>query len=55
MALNDHTRRESSITVVRNMRDYSNDPFIIKKVDKARTFIAKHGLPENDKSVKKGK
>lgn len=34
------------ITVDPNMRDYSKDPFVIKKVEKARAFIAKHGLPK---------
>ncbi len=29
------------------MRDYSKDPFIIKKNERARAFIAKHGLPED--------
>ena len=40
------------ITIVHNMRDHSKDPFIIKKVEKARAFIAKHGLPEDDKPKK---
>lgn len=42
------------ITVVHNMRDYSKDPFFIKKAERARAFIAKHGLPKEDKP-KKGK
>jgi hypothetical protein len=38
---------KSLLTVDPNMRDYSKDPFIVKKVERARAFIAKHGLPEN--------
>ena len=40
------------ITVDPNMRDYSKDPFVIKKVERARAFIAKHGLPEDTKPKK---
>ena len=29
-----------------NMRDYSKEPYFIKKAEKARAFIAKHGLPK---------
>ena len=42
------------ITVDPNMPDFSKSPFIIKKVERARAFIAKHGLPKEDKP-KKGK
>ena len=42
------------ITVNPNMRDYSEDPFIIKKVERARATIAKYGLPKEPKA-KKGK
>ena len=50
-----HKKDEPGITIVHNMRDYSKDPFIIKKVKNARAFIAKHGLPKDDKVTKKGK
>jgi hypothetical protein len=33
--------------------DYSKDPFIIKKVERARATIAKYGLPKD--KPKKGK
>jgi len=33
--------------------DYSKDPFIIKKVERARASIAKYGLPED--KPKRGK
>ena len=35
-----------------NMRDYSKDPLVIKKLESARAFIAKHGLPEDTKPKK---
>jgi hypothetical protein len=38
-----------------NMRDYSKDPFVIKKAERARAFIAKHGLPKDLDKPKKGK
>jgi len=41
------------ITIDPNMPDLSKSPFVIKKVERARAFIAKHGLPGKD--VKKGK
>jgi hypothetical protein len=28
------------------MRDYSKDPFVIRKNEEARAFIAKHPIPE---------
>jgi hypothetical protein len=39
------------ITINPNMRDYSKDPFFVKKAERARAFIAKHGLPK-EKSKK---
>jgi hypothetical protein len=35
------------ITIDPNMPDYSKDPFVIKKVERARAFIAKNGLPKD--------
>ena len=40
-------KERPGITIDPNMRDYSQDPFIVKKVERARAFIAKHGLPED--------
>jgi hypothetical protein len=40
------------ITIDPNMRDYSKDPFVIKKVERARAFFAKHGLPKDHKPKK---
>jgi hypothetical protein len=48
--------RQPTVAIDPNMRDYSQDPFILKKVERARDFIAKHGLPKekpkNEKSKK---
>jgi hypothetical protein len=38
-----------------NMPDLSKDPYFVKKAEKARAFIAKHGLPKDDKPAKRGK
>jgi hypothetical protein len=43
------------ITVDPNMRDYSKDPFFVKKAERAREFIAKHGLPKDLDKPKKSK
>ena len=34
------------------MRDYSKDPYLVKKLERARTFIAKYGLPKEIKPKK---
>jgi hypothetical protein len=34
------------------MRDYSKDPYLVKKLERARAFIAKHGLPKEIKPKK---
>jgi len=43
------------ITVDPNMRDYTQDPFFVKKAERARAFLAKHPLPKEEKPAKKGK
>jgi hypothetical protein len=47
-------KQEPAITVDPNMPDFNKSPFAIKKAERARAFIAKHGLPKEDKP-KKGK
>ena len=49
-----HGKRELSVTVDPNMPDFSKSPFALKKAEKAKAFIAKNGLPKEDKP-KKGK
>jgi hypothetical protein len=56
MSTNVNKKRQSNITVVHGMRDYSKDPLVIEKLERARAFIAKHGLPKHKEGkVKKGK
>jgi hypothetical protein len=42
----------NDITVVKNIRNYSNDPFVKKKVTNALALIKKHGLPKAKKKNK---
>jgi hypothetical protein len=47
-----HKKEEiPGITIDPNMRDYSKDPYLVAKAERARAFIAKNGLPE-DKPAK---
>ena len=39
-------QQKSQVTVVKKMRDYSQEPAFQKKEEKAKAFLAKHGLPE---------
>lgn len=48
-------KRQSNITVVHGMRDYSKDPLVVEKLERARAFLAKHPLPKEEKPAKKGK
>jgi hypothetical protein len=41
------------ITINPNMRDYSKDPFFVKKAERARALVAKYDLLKDDKPVKK--
>jgi hypothetical protein len=54
MSTKANKKRQSNITVVHGMRDYSKDPLVIEKLERARAFIAKNGLPKDNKP-KKGK
>ena len=40
------------ITINPNIPDFNKSPFAIKKAEKARAFIAKHGLPKEEKPKK---
>jgi len=46
-------KKQNGITVIKKMKDYSNEPAFKKKAAKAEEFLQKHGLPED--FVKKGK
>ncbi|MHA4807400.1 hypothetical protein ACX0G9_04820 [Flavitalea flava] len=47
-------KHHPSITVDPHIPDFSKSPFVIKKVENAKAFIAKHGLP-NIEEIKKRK
>jgi hypothetical protein len=34
------------------MRDYSKDPFVLEKLERARAFFAKNGVPKTSKPKK---
>jgi hypothetical protein len=46
MANKAKTRHLPGITYDPNMPDISNSPYILEKVERAKAFIAKHGLPK---------
>jgi|HubBroStandDraft_2_1064218.scaffolds.fasta_scaffold2172464_1 hypothetical protein len=48
-------KHSSGIIVIPSLLEVSKSPFIIEKVERARAFIAKHGLPKDDKPAKKTK
>ena len=52
MPKNSPKQWQSHITVVHDMRDYSKDPFVLEKLEKARAFIAKNGRPNTSKPKK---
>lgn len=35
------------ITIVKELRDYSNDPFVKRKREEAIKFLQEHGLPKS--------
>jgi len=36
-----------NITIVKELRDYSKDPYFVKKAEEAKEFLKKHGLPKS--------
>ena len=52
MPTNTSKQRQSHITVVHDMRDYSKDPFVLEKLERARAFFAKNGVPKISKPKK---
>jgi hypothetical protein len=54
MSNNKERKIQPNITMVHGMQDYSKDPLVIEKLERARAFFAKNGLPKDTKS-KKGK
>lgn len=45
-AVNNNKKRQDHITVVHNMPDLHNDPYVVEKVERARAFLKKAGLPK---------
>lgn len=52
MSVKVHKTEENTITINPEMRDYSKEPFFIKKAEKARAFIEKHRLPKKGAAKK---
>ena len=50
-----NTKGNLSITIDPNIPDFNKSAFALKKAEKARAFIAKHGLPKDARPTKKGK
>ncbi|AEV98289.1 hypothetical protein A4D02_22960 [Niastella koreensis] len=42
-SLEDYTK---NIIIVKELRDYSNDPFVKRKREEAIEFLKEHGLPK---------
>ncbi|MBO9201910.1 MULTISPECIES: hypothetical protein [Niastella] len=40
------------VTIVKELRDYSNDPMVLRKAEEAKEFIKKAGIPEDFKQKK---
>lgn len=53
MPATSHNKLKSEITVDPNFPDFSKSPYVIKKVERARAFIAKYGLPKEIKPKKR--
>lgn len=45
-------KHEIKVTIVKDMRDYSQDPFFLKKAESAKAFLKKHPLPPSEKKNK---
>ncbi len=52
MSTNANKKPQSNITVVHGMQDFSKDPLVIEKLERARAFFAKNGLPKTNKPKK---
>jgi hypothetical protein len=37
-------KEDIKVTIVKKMRDYSSDPTFLKKAEKVKAFLHKHGL-----------
>jgi hypothetical protein len=55
MRITTHKKGDLSMTIDPNIPDFNKSSFAIKKAEKARATIAKHGLPKEDKPSRKSK
>ena len=39
-------KNKAQVVINPKMRDYSKDPFFVKKAEEATAFLKEHGLPE---------
>ena len=39
-------QKKSKTRISHKVKDYGNDPFILKKVKESKEFLEKHGFPE---------
>jgi hypothetical protein len=46
-------KKQTHITVDKNMQDYSNEPAFVKAAEKATAFLKKHPLPKDFAQPKK--
>ena len=40
------SRKRPKVKASGNVKDYSNDPFFVKKADESKAFLEKHGFPK---------
>lgn len=45
-------KKEPTYTIVKDMRDYSQEPYFLKKTESAKAFLKKHPLPPSEKKNK---
>lgn len=39
-------QKKSRVKVSNKVKDYSSDPFFVKKADESKAFLEKHGFPK---------
>lgn len=42
-----HKRKKAADPEIGYVRDYSNEPYFVKKADKSKAFLEKHGFPKD--------
>jgi hypothetical protein len=57
MKKNLHTKAgdiKINATISNTVRDYSNDPYFLKKDEESKIFLKQHGFPEQLLKIRKG-